>query len=388
MKSLIIYFLILLSFLETGLQNFLVVLILLLGSCWIGLSGIFSYSSVIRINHYALLQVLIFVFYIIFLSIITFYKLEYIPITIINLFISYIALSFVALIGRNDFNVDRQIVKVIEQGMKFFYIAISIYIILLSVLSIEVGFYQARIISPGNAIFGVGEFSDSHSFSMQYSILCIVNLIFIINKNPSYAKLIGFFCFSVYCLSLIGSRSGTLSFLLISFFLFLKNIEMSKAFIFVFAILLISLLLIFFDFNLNSCPPTTANICTNRSFSFDPNSDSDRIRNLLEGIYLFGESNTWLFTSPEAFTDNKQFFDMFALNAMLSIGIIGVFYICIVYLARPYFRVVYIFPFLASLFLLSEFILLPRILILVSMWLLIGKFYYDKTSIKINSSYI
>ena len=53
MKSISIHSLILLSFLETGLQSFFVVLILLLGSCWMGLSGIFSFNNVVKINHFA-----------------------------------------------------------------------------------------------------------------------------------------------------------------------------------------------------------------------------------------------------------------------------------------------------------------------------------------------
>ena len=380
MKSISIHSLILLSFLETGLQSFFVVLILLLGSCWMGLSGIFSFNNVVKINHFALLQVLIFFVYIVFISLITFFQLEQIPITITNLFISYIALSFIALIGRNDFLIDRAMVSAIEKAMKLFYILISVYIVSLVLLSFDVGYYQGRMISPGNAIFGIGDLSDSHSFSMQYAILCVVNLIFLIGRNPSKLKLAAFFCFSLYCISLIGSRSGSLTFLLVSFFLSFKYLDIRKFAIIGLSSMLIILLIIIFDFNLNSCPPTTADICSNRSFSFDPNSDSARLSNLSDGAIVFGESSTWLFTSPSAFLGNKQFYDMFALNALLSIGLVGILYISIVFLSRPFFRVEYIFPLLAVLFLLSEFILLPRILILLSMCFLIEKSYYDKTA--------
>lgn len=378
MKILSIYFLVALSFLETGLQSFLVVLTLLLGSCWIGLSGIFSFHNVIRINHYALLQVLIFFVYVIFLFLITFFQLEKIPITITNLYISYIALSFVALIGRNDFKIDTVIVDAIEGAMKLCYVLISIYIISLILLSLDIGYYQARMVSPGNAFFGVGEYSDSHSFSMQYSIICIINLIFLMTRKPSIPLLCVFFFFSLYCISLIGSRSGSLAFILVSFFLSLRYLDISKFMIVGISFVLIILFMMFFEFNLNSCPQITAEICSNRSFSFDPNSDSLRITGAFNGFKVFGESSTWLFTTPTAFTENKQFFDMFALNAALSIGFVGVLYISVVFLSRPFFRVDYIFSLLATLFFLSEFILLPRILILISMCFLIEKSYYDK----------
>ena len=381
MKFLLINFLILLSFMETGLENFYVILLLLLGSCWMGLSGIFKYDGIIRINKYGFIQFFIFINYIILISLITFIKIKAIPITVTNLFISYIALSIIALIGRDDFRLDEETISAIRTGMQFYFYAISFYIVLASIVFNEIGFYQGRIISPGNALFGAGEFSDSHSFSVQYTLICIANLFIAIKRNSSILMIVALFCFSLFCISLIGSRSGSVSYLIFTTFLFFKQLKIDHSLIIISSSIILFLGLVFFEFSLNTCPVTTEYECVNRSFSFDPNSDSDRLRNLLNGLAVFGESNTWLISSPEAFLNNKQFYDMFALNALLSIGFFGFLYICFVYLSRPFFRTEYVFPFLASLFLLSEFILLPRILILVTMWLLLSKFYYDNRAI-------